>query len=740
VRRLNVRRLIVILSALLVGLWGFAPHAAHADSVANTALILGTSVSAHTATDGSARSLEQQQAEADGFTVTVVTAAQWTAMAAADFAKYQVIIIGDPNCNGPSGFAAAQANATVWQPVVMTSKGNKVLIGTDPTLHNNGPTGTRRGDLLENGGIAFAGAIKGATGAYVDTSCSYSTSTAPFVSAPPGTPVPIMDGLSTHGALQFTAGGAPCAGSISIVASTGPTSGLHDADLSNWSCSVHAFFDHFPSDWTVLALATDNTVPQVVSAKDIDTHLTVTGAPYILVAGEGITATSNVTLTPATDTNGLGTSHTVTATVCGDSVLTVAPCLAGTSPLPGVFVTFAIDSGPNVGASGTCSPMTCITDANGQVTFTYIGCKTAPPPCSGGTGTDGISATVTIGGVTQKGTATKTWIVIEQSISAQGTTFQAVEGQLFSGAVATFTDPTAASTAAEYTATIDWGDLSPTSPGTIIKGSDGTFTVNGTHTYVDEGTYSVLVTITDIDDATNGATANSTANVGDAALRAVCAAPANFTQSFSGATAIFTDANPGATVADFITVTIDWGDSSSSVGTVSGLTGGPFTVSGSHTYLTTGNFTIKTSITDDGGATATAFCNLLTFAFAPGGGSFVIGDKNAAVDTSVTFWGAQWSKDNSLSGGNAPASFKGFAENPTTPSCNVAWTTDPGNSTPPPDGPLPTFMAVIVTNSTAKDGSEISGNTVHIVIVQTNPGYAPDPGHSGTGKVVAMVC
>src|SRR6202040_2593590 len=102
-------------------------------------------------------------------------------------------------------------------------------------------------------------------------------------------------------------------------------------------------------------------------------------------------------------------------------------------------------------------------------------------------------------------------------------------------------------------------------------------------------------------------------------------------------------------------------------GTVSGLDGGPYTVNGTHTYATTGNFTITTTIKDVGGSTAITSCNQLGFSFAPGGGSFVIGDKNAAIGNSVTFWGAQWAKVNSLSGGPAPASFKGFAEAPLTP-------------------------------------------------------------------------
>jgi hypothetical protein len=49
-------------------------------------------------------------------------------------------------------------------------------------------------------------------------------------------------------------------------------------------------------------------------------------------------------------------------------------------------------------------------------------------------------------------------------------------------------------------------------------------------------------------------------------------------------------------------------------------------------------------------------------------------------------------------------------------------------------------MAVIVTSSAAKSGPVISGDTAHIVIVRTDPGYAPDPGHAGTGTVVSQVC
>jgi hypothetical protein len=58
----------------------------------------------------------------------------------------------------------------------------------------------------------------------------------------------------------------------------------------------------------------------------------------------------------------------------------------------------------------------------------------------------------------------------------------------------------------------------------------------------------------------------------------------------------------------------------------------------------------------------------------------------------------------------------------------------------PPTGPLPSYMAVIVSNSIEQSASTISGNTVHISIVKTNAGYTPDPSHPGTGTVIAQLC
>jgi Big-like domain-containing protein len=417
-----------------------------------------------------------------------------------------------------------------------------------------------------------------------------------------------------------------------------------------------------------------------------------------------------LSLTPPTASNPTFTSHTVTATLTDSS----------NNPVGNAPIEFTV-TGPNA-TTGTST-----TNSSGVATFTYTGTHE---------GTDLISACYKDGAPICLAVATvqKTWT--DPLIAATGTSLNAVEGVSFTGTVATFHDPDPTSTAGEYGATIDWGDSS-TSAGTIT-GSGGNFTVSGTHTYAEEGPpLTVKVTITDLDNAPNTATALSSATVADASLTAT---GLNLVSGFTytGPVATFKDANTGAPTSDF-TATIDWGDTHSTSGTVTG-SAGSYTVNGTHTYATTGPFMIKVHIVDDGGSTADATTAILIFGTASGG-AFVIGNGDAAVGHDVTFWSSQWSKENTLAAGSAPAQFKGFASTPDSlPACGTAWSTRPGNSPPPPAGSLPAFMAVIVSSSVTKSGSTISGNVLHEVVVQTNAGYAPNPGHPGTGTVVATIC
>jgi hypothetical protein len=123
-------------------------------------------------------------------------------------------------------------------------------------------------------------------------------------------------------------------------------------------------------------------------------------------------------------------------------------------------------------------------------------------------------------------------------------------------------------------------------------------------------------------------------------------------------------------------------------------------------------------------------------------GAFVIGDLSAGnptVGNLVNFWGSQWAKDNAFSDGRAPASMKGFADDLTAFVCGSRWTTRPGNSSAPP-ATLPSTINVIVSSNVTKSGSVITGNILHIVVVMVSPGYGPDPGHAGTGKIVGTIC
>ena len=303
-----------------------------------------------------------------------------------------------------------------------------------------------------------------------------------------------------------------------------------------------------------------------------------------------------------------------------------------------------------------------------------------------------------------------------------------VEGVTASTLSLSFTDASPGATVSDFSATITWGD-GASSAGSVSATSGG-FAVSASHRYLEEGTYNATVTVTDAGGST--ITTAGSVQVADAPLTASAPATNMASSSFSGTTATFTDANPTATVADF-TATIDWGDGSSSAGAVSAA-GGGFAVAGTHSYAHTGSFTIKTTIADDGGSTASASTQTITYAF-PTGGAYAIGDRSATGN--VSFFGGDWAKDNSLSGGKAPDDFKGFIGS--VPSCHATWTARPGEGQGQPSGAsLPQYMVVVVASSVTKSKSTITGNTVHLVVVRVNvngPHQDPD----GTGTVVGTV-
>jgi hypothetical protein len=215
-------------------------------------------------------------------------------------------------------------------------------------------------------------------------------------------------------------------------------------------------------------------------------------------------------------------------------------------------------------------------------------------------------------------TAGSTAIIADAPMTAVGKNNVATEGTPFSGVVASFLDADPAGVATDYTATINWAD-GTSSLGTISAGLFGSFDVSGTHTY-DEGTYPASVTIRDNGGAV--ATVTSTFSIADAPLTpAAASSPLTATEAvpFSATVGAFTDANPLSTTTDF-TATIDWGDGTSSPGTIKKLADSSYIVIGTHLYAeeTAAGAPLPVSVTvlDVGGQTAT-LDNTATVADAP---------------------------------------------------------------------------------------------------------------------------
>jgi hypothetical protein len=133
-------------------------------------------------------------------------------------------------------------------------------------------------------------------------------------------------------------------------------------------------------------------------------------------------------------------------------------------------------------------------------------------------------------------------------------------------------------------------------------------------------------------------------------------------------------------------------------------------------------------------AGTSAVLSEVIFTEAAPGVSFVIGDQDAVIGAQVTFWSSKWDKANHLTGGPPPSAFNGFA----SALNGASWSGDPANSSAPPAA-VPAYMAVIAASTITQSGPTITGDVAQLVVIRTDPGYAPDAGHTGTGTVIAII-
>jgi hypothetical protein len=473
-----------------------------------------------------------------------------------------------------------------------------------------------------------------------------------------------------------------------------------------------------------------------------------------------------------TPTEPMGT-YPVTGSFPGDTSST--PQLTGTSGTS----TFTVTTAPT---TFTYTGPTTLTNG-GPTTLTGVLTSSEPTP---GTPVNGQTVTITVGsgsssqsctGTTNAAGQVSCTIAKVNQSSCSVTVTASYAGNNYyksskTSATATVQNPTtlkvSAGTATYGTSTTLTGTLTNTVTGAPLGGQTVTLTLDGAQSCAAVTNSSGVASCSVTPNEPAGSYPVTGSFAGGSSCGAPCLQATTGSNTFvvTKATSSVTNTSPPYAVTG-MPITLS--------GTVSVPTG---SVSGQPVTLTLGSGSTAQSCTGTASATGVVSCTISdvnqtagtvpvtvtyggntyyqssstsateTTASLPSTGGFVVGDLtadrtvsgNPVIGTSVNYWGSQYWKNNSYSGVvNAPASMKGYISNAPSLSCNVNWTSNPGNSSDPPST-VPVNMVTVVSSTITQSGSTELGNIKHLVIVQTEAGYGPAPGHDGDGKIIATIC
>jgi hypothetical protein len=659
---------------------------------------------------------------------------------------------------------ASFAGDKTLSPMLVASNGSNTIVVTTEgtTLTYTGSATTVNGQAVSVSGVLASAAGSGIVGRVVTftigsgattQSCSATTGTSGATSCTIASvsqnvgPVPVTAGFtgdSFYGASSASASvtvGAPPPTVLATTLVVSPGSGAYS-------------------------------VPSTVSAV---LTTTTTGAA---VAGEPVLFTLNGTQTCTASTNSSGvascsitpseaaSSYTLAASFAGDT--TRSPQLVATnssntfvvspdaSSLAYTGSTSAVN-GQALSVSGLLTSAAGSDIAGRVVTFT-LGSGTSAQSCSATSGTSGI-ATCAIASVSQ------TTGSVPVTASYAGDSYYHSASAATTVTVHTATTLTVSAATGSYAgATTVSATLTNAISAAGLAGEPVTFTLNGTQTCTGTttttgkascaitpnepaGTYTLTASFAGDTTKSPQLLASSGTNHVVVTLAASSIAYTGPSIAVTGQSltlsAVLTT-NGTALSGRTVTLTLGSGTSAQSCSATTTSTG-TASCAIATVNQTAGSVPITASFPGDTYylAASTSVCEPV--ASPPSAGAFVIGNVSAGnptVGNSVDFWGTNWAKQNTFSGGSAPSGFSGYAQNGGGFACGATWTTSTKSSANPPSS-VPSEMLVIVSNKITQSGTTISGTITHIVVVAVNSGYNSGMCQQtgvGLGKIVETVC